>query len=450
MPFLEMFLFIFYFLILCALGRKRIELLEPSAKRRCTKTIFAALLLLLTRFAVAQEYTATEVFKNFNMWSPPSLTFGRNGSIFLILKGDILRSTDGGTTWAKASIDSLRFNSIFINSKTGDLFSKPVGRDGVWRSTDSGRHWLKVSPDSVRIDFVVGISSTTGSIFLQGQDNREIWRSTDNGAHWQRVLRHSKYKNTISTFDNFGVLFLALSNEHRWRKTQYHYWGDGYYFYSSDDGVTWNGLKCPLSIDRRDELKYLSGVMSNGNHAILFAPGSFPNEKEKDAGVFTTTNNGKSWAINRFLKHELGRPHDDKHTALLTVDSLGRLYFGIDVLADKTHRHELTQNTHQWYISQGVEIYRSDDHGRNWSPFSTLFDDDGRGEWGLSLKEMKFDRNGFLYLSTQSGVYCSQDGGKSYKKVLEDDGGNTNPSLWKDPNGYVYSWADGQLHNLTR
>ena len=95
----------------------------------------------------------------------------------------ILRSEDGGKTWApsRAGIDIGAIFAIKGDPKGERLYA---GTDhGVYVSTDGGRNWSKTALDDTWI-LVVGVDPQDSNHVLAINRNGELYRSIDGGLNW--------------------------------------------------------------------------------------------------------------------------------------------------------------------------------------------------------------------------------------------------------------------------
>jgi hypothetical protein len=203
--------------------------------------------------------------------------------------GGIWRSTDGGRTWT-ARTD--QFKSLFITdieynpknssdvfASTGNISSSYPGNfalfsreaNGILRSRDGGVTWAQLNPASFggrRLTRVVPtgeLDSTTGRTILlaAAMDGGGIYRSTDGGDSWVSVLAGDPRGNTPNPGEfkafaadlirdplNNGRYFAAVPGP------------EGGVFRSTDNGATWTPILPAGSAIRTD---------ANGSKRILLA-----------------------------------------------------------------------------------------------------------------------------------------------------------------------------------
>lgn len=93
------------------------------------------------------------------------------------------KSTDGGDSWMKVTVDSTRIPTITVMAigPTGVLYA---GGDKLYRSTDGGAKWT--SSTSSLYGFVRSFAVESATIIYAGTDGGP-YKSTDGGVTWAAV-----------------------------------------------------------------------------------------------------------------------------------------------------------------------------------------------------------------------------------------------------------------------
>lgn len=146
---------------------------------------------------------------------------GCNGTGCVPPGGQVLKTTDGGLTWAIAyRRANLEFVSVAVNA-AGNLFAAANGAEpGIWRSNDAGATWLRTENVANSMSKVV-FDGTSG--FYTGGGSR-IARSTDDGSTWP-------YAATLTYNYTNDMAFSG--------GTGYHLKGYGPTLRSTDNGTSW-------------------------------------------------------------------------------------------------------------------------------------------------------------------------------------------------------------------
>lgn len=158
---------------------------------------------------------------------------GRDGKIFALLGGDhyaggdVVRSTDSGSTWS-----ALTKWGGFINliaDKKGNLYA---GQNGVWRSTDDGKSWSPLGGGEAGAP-VNELTMIANEWIFMVSNYYNCYRSTDAGQSWERT------SNTV--FETFDLLYDEKTNA-IYLRTDSH--GANVKLWSStDDGTTWSFVR---------------------------------------------------------------------------------------------------------------------------------------------------------------------------------------------------------------
>ena len=189
--------------------------------------------------------------------------FGNNTFVAVGSDGSIERSTDNGTNWASetSGTDKNLFGVTFGNNTF-----VAVGEDGnILRSTDNGESWdnatISIDLTGNRLRGVTFGNNT----FVGAGDNGKIVRSTDNGTNWDNVT------NT----DSRVIWDIAFGNNTFVGVTH-----NGYIVRSTDNGSSFSSWN-------------LSGV----NHLtdVSFGNNTFVGVSSVSGVIIRSTDNGSNW-----------------------------------------------------------------------------------------------------------------------------------------------------------
>lgn len=289
------------------------------------------------------------------VWAGTGEPNGGGGSVTYGGVG-VLKSTDGGDTWAHVGLEDTRYigrvvvdptnsNRVYV-AALGAMWSTNPER-GVYRTTDGGDSWELVhylADDTGAIDLVIDPSDpdrlfaamwerTRGPNFLNyGGDGSGIWRSTDGGSSW------SELTTGLPAGPSVGRIGLAISQSSP--NTLYSIYAEASpgafvgVYKSTNGGNTWAGTN-----DSSLSSMYSSFGWWFGN--IRVAP-TDPNRVFVLGLTFhRTTNGGSSWSDTGSSMH---------------VD-----HHALDFAADGSI----------WEGNDGG-VYRSTNGGTAWSEFDNL------------------------------------------------------------------------------
>ncbi len=201
--------------------------------------------------------------------SQPHFGFNPAGDAFLLTSGTLYRSDDEGAAWIELNRDLSTYVRDFAFTRTGSLLI--ATSDGVLRSGDDGDTWLPAAnaqgvrqggPDGS----VAALAPLSGGTILSGSD-RGVWRSGSGGAGWrassQGITAH--HIGGVAASSNGVPRVLALTPE---------------VFASADSGATWKKAASPGH-------KQVVFDPSDGDRAYGHGP----------SGLFTSRDGGLTWRL---------------------------------------------------------------------------------------------------------------------------------------------------------
>ncbi len=324
------------------------------------------------------------------------------------LNTGIIRSSDGGISWAKSdsglpagvhsllSYDTLLYatthqsnnelGSIYVSADTGrhwTLIGPDVGvlpdgattfrnmttiarkgdvlcagsTDSMFRSTDGGMTWKPMINGPWCCTSIVADSSR----FYAGSPQGEVFYSTDNGESW--ILGYTFPDTNTYPWDGPYVYQLAIRNGALYAV------GDPGMYRSTDQGVTWAELG---ELQRH----YANGFATYTTYTAVYSTSGYLYVAASYGGIFRSTDNGISW-----------------------IES-NRGFLDVDVTAFAI------ENQSVYAVAPRVGFFRSDDNGDSW--ISALPGED--------LRFTSITAGGKnIFIGTQSGVYRSVDRGSTWK-----------------------------------
>lgn len=260
------------------------------------------------------------------LWSSTVKTIGVDPSdsntVFLHSDSGIFKSTDGGLSW-RATYENSRFHIAFAPQAPSimlDIVSGSMFLDTLMRSTDGGATWAKVpypSPNSsffyikqaqvdpnnlstIYLDLYIGDGATS---LLKTTDGGNSWKTMTTGFPPQsdKSLVGINPRNPNLLFALSNGVFRSVNSGDKWKPvTLDHrvitgmsfapsnpatiYASGSRFFKSTDDGVNWSPIETNLS--SFDEL-----IVAPDNPSILYARSSNK--------VYKSTDGGKIWgALN--------------------------------------------------------------------------------------------------------------------------------------------------------
>lgn len=104
--------------------------------------------------------------------------------------GDLLRSTDGGATWAALERFSDGIKAMMVSNADSRILLVGTRADGLYRSTDSGATWLQLEEafdDYRSADKVYELAQSASGSHVYMSTKYGLFLSKDNGATWSEV-----------------------------------------------------------------------------------------------------------------------------------------------------------------------------------------------------------------------------------------------------------------------
>jgi photosystem II stability/assembly factor-like uncharacterized protein len=289
---------------------------------------------------------------------------------------------------------------------------------GIWKTTDGGAAWLPVSDGQIATGSVgaLAVSESDPNIVYAGMGEAcirgnaspgdGVYKSTDAGRTWKNIglVATQQIGAVVVNPHNPNIVFVAAlghqfaANEER-----------GVYR-SIDGGITWKQV-----LTRGPKAGAVDIVMDANNSNVLYA--SFwevyrtPYSLESggpNSGIWKSTDGGDTW---KDISHATGLPRG----------ILGRI--GITVSPANSDR--------VWAIVEADDggVYRSDNGGASWTRVNQQRDLRQRAWYYTHIYADPKNADEVYVLNT--GVYRSNDGGRTYSTVQTPHGDNHD--LWIDP-----------------
>ena len=375
---------------------------------------------------------------------------GNSRSILVATQRGIFRSDDAGQTWSASNqglphvnVEELAFapsspDIVYAALQTTARDGQPFD-GGVCRSDDGGKTWRTVNGEGMprRVGASGQSPYMTSQIKDLAVDPRDpnvvyagsrswvtagVYKTLDGGQHWTLVTRHGqqdKPKMDYGWIDFWGPAVECLSLSPA-RPDRLAFGTSGQVFTSDDGGTTWKQRYCRQQPDGRFsgnglEVTCLNAVVPDpvSRQRLWFC--------YADIGLLVSDDGGQSFGRSfQGMKHS------------------GNCF---TVVVDPQRPSTIWAATGQWSHNAG-DICRSDDGGRTWQVL-------GKPETGLPDGQVKHlvldpvspvEQRRLLATVQGAGLYESRDGGQSWHPVQ----GDLPAKAAKAPRGLLLDPADSR------
>ena len=306
-----------------------------------------------------------------------------------------------------------------------------------------GLKWRLIGPfRGGRAIAVSGVAGSGVTFFFGGVDGG-VWKTSNAGTTWNPIFDNQPVASigAVEVAPSDVNIIYAGTGESDIRSNLAS--GDGVYK-SSDGGQTWNnvGLRDTRQISR------IVIDSQNPNHVLVAALGHAygPNDER---GVFVSDDGGKTWAKSLFKGPAIGAAD-----IAMCADN------PMIVFAALWEAHRPPWSTYAPLAGEGSGLYRSEDGGHSWTavsghglPTSNL------GRMGVAIAKGTHAQRIYATVDageSASGLYRSDDGGGSWKRVNADSritsrawyfssvtADPNNPDIVYIPNVALFKLADG-------
>jgi photosystem II stability/assembly factor-like uncharacterized protein len=306
-----------------------------------------------------------------------SPTYDQDKTLFIIVRGNLLKSIDGGQSWqrlVKGLDNKYSLSSLEISPQTKKTIYLSSLGDGIYKSQDEGISWVKINHNLKTLDIDVISVSSDNVVFAAGTQ-KGLYKTKNGGQSWEQVME-GKHKITA----------IASASD----KQDYIVIGDnqGNLYVSTDGGEVWQQR---FALANRNFVR-----------TIVFSP-SFSSDNTffvgtNGEGIFQTIDAGFSFS-------EVNRGLSEKTIMSLAISP----NYGTDFTIFASSR------------SKGV--FKSDDGGKTWKENSKGLTRDGqanskkRPHFSHLRISDEFGKDQTIFLAGFNGLFQSTNGGGNWREL---------------------------------
>ncbi|NET31591.1 MAG: sialidase [Cyanothece sp. SIO1E1] len=139
-----------------------------------------------------------------------SPNYNQDKSLSIIVRGSLLKSTNGGSSWQRIvrGLDNQyrlsSLSSFAQNSKI--MFLSSLG-DGIYKSEDQGDSWLKVNHGLANLTIdLIAVSPYCSDLTLAAGQAQGLYLTENRGGLWQQVIGDNHKLTAIAFFPNDQIV----------------------------------------------------------------------------------------------------------------------------------------------------------------------------------------------------------------------------------------------------
>ena len=358
-------------------------------------------------------------------------------------------------------IISGRVSEVLGVSGNKNIIWASFATSGFWKTEDAGKTWTSLFDKEATLSIgafgiapsnqeVIYLGTGEANIFRASLPGTGVYKSTDGGKTWN--FSGLENAGTISRVivhpTNPNLVYVATTGN------EWSYGGDKGLFMTTDGGKNWKKLI------KDGKAGVIDLVMDPSDPNILYASEwnrirlrwSDPTPQDGD-NIWKTTDGGKNW---KKLTNGLPETKFTGRVGLAIARSNPKVVYAF--VDNHNSKREPKAGELDPYgrpiqvIPYGVQVYRSNDAGENFTKASTEDDKLERfaGTYGWVFGQIRVDtKNENIVYILGVPMAKSTDGGKTFNVIRGDKGSDRmhgdNHALWIDPNdpGYMINGNDG-------
>lgn len=344
-------------------------------------------------------------------------------------------------------------NTIYVGSGENNSSRSSYSGYGMFKSSDNGKNWENIGlTETHHIGRIILHPSDPNTLWVAAlghlyseNPERGVYKSTDGGKTWSKTLFVNNRTGIVDLImhpNNPNLLIAAAWDKDR-KAWNFEEAGAGTAIYRSEDGGnTWNEIS---------DNSGFPDTNGTGRIGLSFAP-SDPNivyaildnqdrrEKEDEENEGITKDQLRTMSNQQFLALENGDINQ-----FLDDNGFPREYNAVDIKKDvedgKVKPLDLviyTEDANSLLFDtpvKGGEMYRSNDAGKTWTKTHEDYIESMIFSYGYYFGQVRVDAKDPNVIYTMGvPVVRSDDGGKTFKSINEDNVHVDHHALWINPN----------------
>jgi photosystem II stability/assembly factor-like uncharacterized protein len=160
-----------------------------------------------------------------------SPTYERDRTVFINVRRNIFKSTDGGNSWQRIvnGLDNhVNLASLTIAPQTKKTLFVLAPEDGVYKSTDTGNSWFKVNQglSDLNLDLLAISPHSIDLVFATGSE-KGLYKTQNGGQNWQLAIAdrlkitaiafNPDLKDELILGDNRGLIYLFNNRDNNYQ-----------------------------------------------------------------------------------------------------------------------------------------------------------------------------------------------------------------------------------------
>ncbi|MDJ0660579.1 MAG: YCF48-related protein [Crocosphaera sp.] len=163
-----------------------------------------------------------------------SANYGNNTTLFIIVRGNLFKSQDGGQTWQRLWKGLDNFDNLValsLSKKDDDVLFTSSLFYGIYKSKDGGQSWAKVNQglniEETKID-LIEISPNSDDFVLAADSKKGIYKTENGGESWTQIFQNDQetkiteiafiqeQPETILVANNVGNIKISKDKGNNW------------------------------------------------------------------------------------------------------------------------------------------------------------------------------------------------------------------------------------------